>query len=104
MTKILEGLVAQAEAQGAAGVTLQAIVEEASQSGAQRALRSLGLMDDKAGTDIIELRQLVQGWRDAKKSVLQAVIGWVVRTVVALVLLGLAFKLGLVEGGKGLGA
>ena len=101
MTAMLEGLVAQAEAQGAARVTLRALVEEASEVGAARALRTLGLMDDKAGPDIVELRQLIQGWRDAKRSALSAVVAWVVRTAVALLLIGLAFKLGFVERVRG---
>lgn len=97
MTSMLEGLVAQAEAEGAARVTLRALVEEACEVGAARALRTLGLMDDKAGHDIVELRQLVQGWRDAKKSAFSGAVAWVVRTVVALFLMGLAFKLGWIE-------
>ena len=95
MTTMLEGLVAQAEAEGATRVTLRALVEEACEVGAARALRSLGLMDDKAAPDIIELRQLVQGWRDAKKSALSAVIAWAVRSAVALLLIGLAYRLDL---------
>ncbi len=97
MTAMLEGLVAQAEAEGAARVTLRALIEEACEVGAARALRTVGLMDDKAGPDIVELRQLIQGWRDAKKSALAATIAWVVRTAVALLLMGLAFKLGWVD-------
>lgn len=100
MSGILEGLVAQAESQGAARVTLQAIVEEAADAGAARALKRLGLMDERAGDDIQELRELVQGWRDAKKSALRSLIGWVMRSIVALLLLGLSFKLGLLEGQK----
>ncbi len=95
MSGILEGLLAQAEGQGAARVTLQAIVEEAADAGAARALKRLGLMDEAAGTDIGELRELVQGWRDVKKSALKSLIGWAVRTIVALLLMGIAFKLGL---------
>jgi hypothetical protein len=95
MTVMLERLVAQAEAEGAARVTLRALVEEACEVGAARALRTLGLMDDKAGPDIVELRQLIQGWRDAKKSALSAVIAWAVRTAVALLLIGLAYRLDL---------
>ena len=95
MTSMLEGLVAQAEAEGAARVTLRALVEEACEVGAARALRTLGLMDDKAGPDIVELRQLIQGWRDAKKSALAAIIAWMVRTAVALLLIGLAYRLDL---------
>ena len=97
MTSMLEGLLVQAEAEGAARVTLRALVEEACEVGATRALRTLGLMDDKAGPDIVELRQLIQGWRDTKKSALSAVVAWFVRTCVALLLMGLAFKLGFVE-------
>jgi len=95
MTVMLERLVAQAESEGAARVTLRALVEEACEVGAARALRTLGLMDDKAGPDIVELRQLIQGWRDAKKSALSAVIAWMVRTAVALLLIGLAYRLDL---------
>ena len=97
MTSMLEGLVAQAEAEGAARVTLRALVEEACEVGAARALRTLGLMDEKAGPDIVELRQLIQGGRDAKKSALTATVAWAVRTAVALLLMGLAFKLGWVD-------
>jgi hypothetical protein len=97
MTTMLEGLVAQAEAQGATRVTLRALVEEASEVGAARALRTLGLTDERAAPDIVELRQLIQGWRDAKKSALSAAVSWVVRSLVALLLIGLAFKLGFVE-------
>jgi hypothetical protein len=101
MTVMLERLVAQAEAQGAARVTLRALVEEACEVGAARALRTLGLMDDRAGTDIVEMRQLIQGWRDAKKSAVSAAVAWAVRSAVALLLMGLAYKLGLVELLKG---
>lgn len=101
MTSMLEGLIVQAEAEGAARVTLRALVEEACEVGAARALRTLGLMDDKAGPDIVELRQLIQGWRDAKKSALSATVTWMVRTAVALLLMGLAFKLGLIERVRG---
>ena len=97
MTSMLEGLVAQAEAEGAARVKLRALVEEACEVGAARALRTLGLMDEKAGPDIVELRQLIQGWRDAKKSALTATVAWAVRTAVALLLMGLAFKFGWVD-------
>ncbi|MCU0891078.1 MAG: DUF6127 family protein [Sandarakinorhabdus sp.] len=100
MTGILEGLLEQAESQGAARVTLRAIAEEAAQAGADRALKRLGLMDEQAGHDITELRQLVQGWRDVKKSALKSLVGWVVRTGVALLLMGIAFKLGLGQGSR----
>jgi hypothetical protein len=69
--------------------------------GADRALLRLGLRDDKAGADIVELRQLIQGWRDAKRSALSATLAWLVRSMVALLLIGLAFKLGIVAKVRG---
>ena len=42
-----------------------------------------------------ELRELLSAWRDAKRSARKAVIGWVVRMGLALLLIGLAVKLGL---------
>ena len=76
-------------------VTLRALVEEASEMGARRALARLGLADEDARDDVVELRQLLKAWRDAKSSARHAVIGWVVRGCLALVLIGIALKLGL---------
>jgi Family of unknown function (DUF6127) len=76
-------------------VTLRALVEEASEMGARRALARLGLADEEARDDVVELRQLLKAWRDAKISARNAVIGWVVRGCLALVLIGIAVKLGL---------
>ncbi len=41
-----------------------------------------------------ELRELLAAWRDAKRSVWKAVAGWIARLFVAVVLAGLAVKLG----------
>lgn len=89
-------LLAQAEAGGASRVTLIELVEAASEAGATRALNRIGLHDEDAGKDIGDLRQLVQGWRDAKSSAVKAAAGWLARGIAVLVLLGLAlrFKLG----------
>jgi hypothetical protein len=90
-------LVAQAEGQGAGLVTVRALIEEASELGAARALEALGLSDGKARRDMDELRELLQAWRDAKKSAWQAVGGWLVRILLALLLLGMSVRLGLLE-------
>jgi hypothetical protein len=82
-------------------VTLRALVEEASEVGAQRALEMVGLRDANAGSDMVQLRQLMQGWRDAKKSAVNAVISWVVRTLAAALLLWIGFKLGVIPAVKG---
>jgi hypothetical protein len=94
---LLALLVAQAEGQGAGPVTVRALVEEASEVGAARALEALGLSDRKARRDMDELRELLQAWRDAKKSAWQAVVGWMVRILLALLVLGMSVRLGLLE-------
>jgi len=94
-SEILAGLVAQAEGDGSDLVMLRALVEEASEMGAGRALDRLGLSDRAAEEDMRELRQLLSAWRDAKTTAKGAVIGWLVRAGLALVLLGMAAKLGL---------
>lgn len=92
---MLAGLIAQAEGQGADLVTLRALIEDATEAGATRALNRIGLSDDRAGPDIVELRQLIQGWRDAKRSALSATLTWVVRSAVAALLVAIAVKLGM---------
>ncbi len=91
---MLAGLLAQSADDGGDLVTLRAIVEEASELGAQRTLAHIGLDDASAHGDVSELRELLQAWRDAKASARSAVIGWIVRGVLALLLLGLAVRLG----------
>ena len=74
---------------------LQGLLEQASETGARRALAGLGLDDSSAAKDMSELRELLSAWRDAKRSARKAAIGWVVRMVLALLLIGIAFRLGL---------
>jgi Family of unknown function (DUF6127) len=74
---------------------MEALLERASETDAQRALARLGLDDPNAAKDMNELRELLSAWRDAKRSARKAAIGWVVRMALALVLIGLAVKLGL---------
>lgn len=87
-------LVSQAEDEGAELVTLRAIIEEASELGAQRVLSRMGLADATAQSDLSELRQLLQAWRDAKASAWKAAIGWAVRGALVLVVLGIALRSG----------
>ncbi len=87
---MLARLMAEAQAKGSDLVTLRAIVEEASDLGADRALARMGLADAKAQADLGELRELLGAWRDAKKSARKAVFAWVLRGLTALLLIGLA--------------
>jgi hypothetical protein len=91
----LARLALQAADGGADLTTLRALIEEASQLGAGRALGHLGLADPAAQKDMAELRELLSAWRDAKTSARKAAIGWIVRVTLALLVIGLAVKLGL---------
>lgn len=94
---MLARLIAQESAAGGDLVTLRAIVEEASELGAKRALGRIGLSDTEAREDLDELRDLLSLWRDTKKGAWKAAIEWLVRGMLALLLVGIAVRLGVAE-------
>ena len=94
---VLAHLARQAEGTGADLVTVRALVEEASEAGAERALGRLGLSDQRARRDMDELRELLQAWRDAKKGALTEAVSWTVRILLALLVLGMAIRAGFLE-------
>ncbi|MCB2062185.1 MAG: hypothetical protein KDE25_01770 [Novosphingobium sp.] len=94
---MLVSLVAQATSEGTDLVTVRAIIEEASELGAQRMLEQVGLDDINAHEDLSQLRELLKAWRAAKASAQAAVVTWIVRGLFALLLLGLAVRLGATE-------
>ena len=98
---LLASLMAQAEGRGVDLITLRALVEESSQAGARRALASLGLDDERARRDMDELRELLSAWRDAKRSAARAVVAWAVSVVLALLIAGMALKVGFLEALRG---
>ena len=91
---VLASLLAQASDEGAEIGTLRAIVEETSELAAERVLTRLGLADAGASDDLDELRELLSAWRDAKSSAWKALIEWAVRAGLALLLIGIAVRLG----------
>ena len=94
---MLAKLIAQAAGEGGELTTLRAIVEEASEMGADRVLDRLGLSDESAQDDLDELRELLGAWRAAKASALKATVEWAVRGLMALLLIGIAVRLGVGE-------
>lgn len=93
----LATLMAQANQDGADVVTLRAIVEETTEIATDRVLDRLGLADSGAENDLDELRELLQAWRDAKASVWRAFVEWLVRGLLAVLLIGIAVRLGVRE-------
>jgi hypothetical protein len=91
---MLARLIGQAADDGGDLVTLRALVEEASELGAARVLSRMGLDDATAHHDLSELRELLRAWRDAKASAWKAAVNWVVRGCLALLLVGIAVRLG----------
>lgn len=94
---MLAQLIGQAATGGSDLVTLRAIVEEASEVGAERVLTRLGLSDERAQDDIEDLRELLGAWRDAKASAWKATVDWLVRGLLALLLIGIAVRMGVPE-------
>lgn len=89
---LLAQLIASAEGEPVNYVVLQAMIEEASNAGACRALASLGLEDQRARRDMDELRELLGTWRDVKKSAWQAVAKWVARIMLAGLMVTIAYQ------------
>ncbi|MCK0098878.1 DUF6127 family protein [Qipengyuania sp. S6317L1] len=93
----LASLMAQANQDGADIVTLRAILEETTEIATDRVLDRLGLADPGAENDLDELRELLQAWRDAKASAWKAFIEWLIRGFLAMLLIGIAVRLGVWE-------
>lgn len=92
--EMLARLVSQLAEDGADLVTVRALIEEASDAGAGRAMARLGLADPHARKDLDELRQLLAAWRDAKRSALRTAFDWFAKALLALLLFGLAVRFG----------
>lgn len=89
---LLTQLITSSEGQPVNYVVLQAMVEEASNAGACRALGLLGLEDKTARRDMDELRELLGTWRDVKKSAWQTVTRWIVRIMLAGLMVSIAYQ------------
>ncbi len=53
---------------------LEEMLDNAARRGAKEALRSIGLLDDDAQKDIIEMRSLLEAWRDTRRSIWSTVV------------------------------
>ena len=48
---------------------LEDMLDRAARKGAKEALASIGLLDDSAQKDIVEMRSLLEAWRDTRRSI-----------------------------------
>jgi hypothetical protein len=76
------------------------LLDRAAERGAERALSHLGLESSHAARDIHELRDLLEAWRDARRTAWQTVIKVITTGILAALLVGAAIKLKLMGGGQ----
>ena len=76
---------------------LDSLLEQAAERGARRALERLGLHDDDAGKDIRDLRTLIDGWRDTKRTVGRAIVQWATIGILGVLTVGALLQ---ITGGK----
>ncbi len=74
------------------------LLNSAAQRGAERCLAQLGLENGSAARDIGELRELLEAWRDARRTAWRTTIKVVTTAILAMLLVGAAIKLKLMGG------
>ncbi len=74
------------------------LLDRAAERGAERCLAHLGLENGHAAKDIRELRDLLEAWRDARRTAWQTIIKVATTGLLAVILVGAAIKLKLMGG------
>lgn len=76
------------------------LLDRAAERGAERVLAHLGLENGRAARDIRELRDLLEAWRDARRTAWQTIVKLITTGMLAALLVGAAIKLKLMGGGQ----
>jgi hypothetical protein len=74
------------------------LLDRAAERGAERVLFHLGLENGHAARDIRELRDLLEAWRDARRTAWQTTVKLVTTAILTALLVGAAIKLKLMGG------
>jgi len=74
------------------------LLDRAAERGAERCLAHLGMENGHAARDIRELRDLLEAWRDARRTAWRTVIKLVTTGILAVLMVGVAIKLKLMGG------
>ena len=72
---------------------MEAMIEKAAVAGARTALREVGLSDDDANSDVRELRNLLDSFRSAKRTVGKTIIQGLTTLFLAALLAGAYFNI-----------
>ena len=73
---------------------LDVLVREAAREGARQALAEVGLHDDTAPNDVRELRNLIDSWRSAKKTIGSTILKMATSAILIFIAAAVAVKLG----------
>ena len=76
------------------------LLDSAAERGAERVLAHLGLENGHAARDIRELRDLLEAWRDARRTAWQTTVKMVTTGLLAVILVGAAIKRKLMGGAQ----
>jgi hypothetical protein len=76
------------------------LLDRAAERGAERCLAHLGLENGSAAKDIRELRDLLEAWRDARRTAWQTTVKVITTGILAALLVGAALKLKALGGGQ----
>ena len=76
------------------------LLDRAAERGAERVLAHLGLENGHAARDIRELRDLLDAWRDARRTAWQTTVKLITTGIFAALLVGAAIKLKVFGGGQ----
>jgi hypothetical protein len=76
------------------------LLDGAAERGAERVLAHLGLENGHAARDIRELRDLLEAWRDARRTAWQTTVKVITTGILAVLLAGAAIKLKLMGGAQ----
>lgn len=76
------------------------LLDRAAERGAERVLAHLGLENGQAARDIRELRDLLDAWRDARRTAWQTTVKLLTTGIFAALLVGAAIKLKVFGGGQ----
>jgi hypothetical protein len=71
---------------------IEAIIQRAAKAAAKEALRDVGLSDDNAIHDMKELRDLLDSWREVRRSVAHTLVKIITVAVLGALVTGVWFK------------
>lgn len=71
---------------------IEVLLERAAKAGAREALESIGLHDEKAVNDVRDLRDLLDAWRQARKTVWKTVVHAMTMAVLGAILTGVVLN------------